>query len=99
MNILEALCSAQRALLETVTPNLRVCVLDIVGEGNYHLYFYFAQPLSEEEGELVSLAYTYFAADFPFEYKIDCTIEVLPMPQKIPDFGRCVYARYEGDLD
>ncbi len=91
----ELLVSAQRALLEKVTPNLRsVC---LVTKNDYiTLVFYYDKAPSEEEEELASIADTEFIADFPSpEYKTRFDKKVIPYPEKIPDFGFCIYHRYE----
>lgn len=96
--VLEVHCSLQRALLGAVTPNLRAVTVS-VNEDEYHVHVYYQEELSEVENELISLAHTYFAADFPPpEFTTLITIEVIPAPQKIPDEGRLVYERYEGSL-
>ncbi len=58
--------------------------------------FYYDKAPSEEEEELASIADTEFIADFPSpEYKTRFDKKVIPYPEKIPDFGFCIYHRYE----
>lgn len=94
-DIIEALCSIQRALLGKVTPNLRAVCL-VLSDEKKHLFFYYNTPPSEEEEELASLADTEFISDFPSpDYQTDCTISVIPYPKKMPENGYYVYLRYE----
>ena len=94
--ILNIIGSIQRALLGKITPNLRA-VYVLIGEDNaLDLIFYYENNLSEIEEELSSLADTEFIADFPSPYyKTSCDIQVLPLSEKIPKKGRCIYKRYE----
>lgn len=91
----DLLISAQRALLDKVTTNLRsVCL--ITNNQCIELCFYYDQIPSEEEEELASLADTEFIADFPSpEYKTSFCQKIVPFPEKIPDVGFCIYHRYE----
>jgi hypothetical protein len=94
--ISRVLCSIQGCLLERITPNLRAVYVVIKRENEYGLVFYYDKELSEEEEELASLTDTEFIADFATpNYKTDCTIKVLPYPEKIVQEGFCVYKRYE----
>lgn len=93
--ILNILCSAQRALLGYVTPNLRTVYVVIKSENSCKLVFYYDKQPSEEEEELASLVDTEFISDFPDDYEIDCAIKVFPYPKKIIQDGYCVYERYE----
>ena len=94
--LLTVLCSVQRALLGAVTPNLRAVYITSEQENSFDLIFYYDKELSEDEEELCSFADTEFIADFPSPtYKTDCTVKIIPYPDKIPRIGRCVYRRYE----
>jgi hypothetical protein len=95
--IAHVLCSIQGCLIGGVTPNLRAVYVLIEKENEYKLIFYYHKDLSEEEEELVSLVDTEFIADFPSpNYKTQCSIHVLPYPEKITQGRYCVYKRYEG---
>jgi hypothetical protein len=91
----DLLISAQRALLDKVTMNLRsVCIL--THNDNIEFRFYYNQPPSEQEEELASLADSEFISDFPSpEYNTRFCQMVIPFPEKIPDVGYCIYQRYE----
>lgn len=91
----DLLISAQRALLEKVTPNLRSVCLTASNEC-IELSFYYDHTPSEEEEELASLADAEFIADFPSpEYKTRFCQKIVPFPEKMPDVGFCIYQRYE----
>jgi hypothetical protein len=93
--------SAQRALLEKVTPNLREVHITIENEA-FLLVFFYDKPPSEDEQELASLADAEFSADFPPpEFETDYKVIVLPYPTRISsqiNGSRCVYARYEPEF-
>jgi len=95
MRIVEVRLSMQAALLEKITPNLRVvCVED--KENVLSLCFFYDKHPSEEEEELANIAYTEFVSDFPPpDYNTKFSIEVVPYPNTIPFFGTCVFFRYE----
>lgn len=95
--------SATGSLFEKVTPNLRRVIVT-TDSGVFSLNFYYDKPLSEEEEELVSLAYTEFVSDVLIsDFTTDCRVFVIPYPSRIcdniGDLGVCVYARYEPPYD
>lgn len=91
----DLLLSAQRALLDKVTENLRAVCL-VINDECINLFFYYDKTPSEEEEELASLADTEIISDFPSpEYKTRFFQKIVPFPEKIPDIGDCVYHRFE----
>lgn len=86
-------CSVQRALLGYVTPNLRAVYVILENNGKYHLIFYYDKGVTEDEEELACYADTEFIADFPFQ--TDYSLEIIEYPEKIPEEGICIYARWE----
>jgi Bacterial toxin 50 len=90
-----ALLSIQRAILGTVTPELRAIVVD-VDEANKVLYirFYYDKDVSTKVLDGWECAITETVADC-LDYALDEGIEKLPYPQKIPFRGRYAYLRKE----
>lgn len=95
--ISNVLCTVQGCLVGHVTPNLRAVYVLIKKEDEYELVFYYNNSLSEVEEELASLVDTYFISDCPSDCKTQCTVHVLPYPEKLRQDHYCVYRRYEGE--
>lgn len=90
------ICSASRALLGRITPNLRAVYIiekrKITFAKFYILTFYYDKQPTEDEFELANLADTDFLGDIGnTEFKVN----TLPYPMKISDKGLCIYHRYE----
>ena len=91
-----ALLSIQRALLQTVTPELRAVVIDVSKEEQLlYIRFYYDGKVSEKLIDLWECAITEASADFGPECLLDAGVERLDYPQKIPFRGRCAYLRKE----
>ncbi len=89
------LLSIQRAILGTVTPELRAIVAD-VDEANKMLYirFYYDGDFSTQVLDEWECVMTEITADCT-DYALDEGIEKLPYPQKISFRGRYAYLRKE----
>jgi hypothetical protein len=91
------LLSLQRALLGTITPNLRAVTVDFVEINSYlNICFFYHGEVSEEVAEDINCALTEIDLDPPiiFNRNEDFIIR-LDYPQKIPVQGRIVYLRNE----
>ncbi len=97
MNVIpiDILVSAQGALFECVTPNLRAVYID-TQNNSIETRCYYNDPPDEGEIELISLANTYFVSDFsePGSVKPFQIINIR-YPNTISDLGYCVFFRYE----
>lgn len=92
-----ALLSIQRALLGSVTPELRAITVDANKEEKLLcVYFYYDGQVSEEVIDLWECAISEVVADFGTDYTLDERMLRLDYPQKIPLLrGRYAYSRYE----
>lgn len=72
------LLSAQRALWDVVTPNLRSAAVEI-GDSRATLRFVFENEPDDEDLENLSLAETYMIADFGDDVTIDSRAAWTPM--------------------
>jgi hypothetical protein len=91
-----ALLAVQRALLDTITPELRAVVVDF-SQKNKSLYirFYYDRKVSEKLIDLWQCAITEASAAFNADYSLDDGVERLDYPQKIPLRGQYAYLRKE----
>jgi hypothetical protein len=93
------LVSAQRALLEKITPNLRS--VHIILNDYIELIFSYDKPPSEEEEVLASITFAEFVSDFhSLECKARFNRKVIPYPKKISSStgNLWVFRRYEESL-
>lgn len=88
--------SAVSALLGTVTPNLRVVVVDLKSEKEMvFIYFYYHGQIDEATFDIASTAISEFSANFPPGYRFVERIERLDSPQKILNERYYVFERFE----
>lgn len=92
----KTLTAARRALLGNVTPNLRAIFIDILDEATKMSLIYDIS-LSELEETLTHSVQTQFQ-NFLLECKIDFSINVVNYPNRLPQFGNCVYRKYEPSI-
>lgn len=91
--------STNRALWGHVRPNLRAVYVNNISNVVY-VWFYFEGTIEEIDLELVEDAMTEIMADFGKddqgkEVEYDYHAIRLDYPHTFPDFGECVYLRYE----
>lgn len=94
---IKLLLSIQRALLGTVTPNLRM----VTGEGDNRetrLIFYYDGETSEEINELAEVAATEIISSFS-NTTLDFKILRLDAPQKMKSLSEIAYLRCETEAE
>lgn len=92
----DALLSTQKALLKTVTPDLRAVVVDLDNDNNvFFIRFYYTGKVSEDLIDLWQCAITEASAGLDLHYTLDDGVEKLDFPKKIPLRGRYAYLRKE----
>lgn len=94
-NFYDPLRAIQLSLLGNITPNLRAAYLLLEKEKRLGVNYYYNNPLSEEEEELVSLTETELISLYSDDYEFDTNVEIISYPKTIPQKGFCVYHRYE----
>ncbi|MES2122723.1 MAG: hypothetical protein V4492_08115 [Chlamydiota bacterium] len=93
-----ALLSAQRSLLDVVTPELRAVVVDVCHEDNLmYMYFYYDGEVSEKLIDLWQCATAEASAPLGPDCFLDYGVERLDYPKEIPLRGRYAYLR-KGEL-
>lgn len=91
-----ALLALQRALLGSVTPELRAIIVDVSNEESLlYIRFYYDGQVIQELVDLWECAISEVVADFGADYALDEKVQRLDYPQKIPFRGRYAYSRYE----
>lgn len=91
-----ALLSAQRALLGSVTPNLRVVTIKVDNQKKLvKVCFFYEGQISEEDFDTANTAMTEIISDFPSEYELEEHIERIDSPNPISIEGRIVFKRKE----
>ncbi len=92
------LLSVQRALLDVVTPSLRMVTAQIKNN-NFHVIFYYDGPISELDYDLADSAAAEIIADFVItdknKWNYDQEIFRLDYPAKMPALEVIAYKRYE----
>ena len=92
-----ACLSIQRALLDKVTPNLRMVAYAVRKNIIYVNFFYNKKPTELEE-ELAQDAGAEIIADFPSSFTINVNVSTVTYPEKILPIDRVLYSRYEENL-
>lgn len=94
-----ALLSIQRALLDTITPELRAVIISTSKDRSlFYIRFYYDGEVSEDTVELWNCACTETTAALPGNFFPDESIERLDYPAVIPFPGRYAYLRKEGEI-
>jgi hypothetical protein len=95
-SIAYALLSAQQALLQAVTPELRAVVVDVCKEDDlFYIHFYYDGKVSEKKIDLWECAITEASADFGPDCVLNAGVERVDYPQQIPLHGCYAYLRKE----
>ena len=93
------LLATVRALLGSVTPNLRVVTIKVnIKEKIVKICFYYDGEISEEDFDTANTAITEMISDFPPDYELDDYIERIDYPGAIPIDGRIVFRRKEKEF-
>ena len=91
-----AMLSIQRALLDSVTPELRAVIADVSSEDNLlYVRYYYDKEVDEQTIDLWECAITESWADFGSDYDLDAAVVRLDYPLKVPFRGRYAYLRKE----
>jgi hypothetical protein len=91
-----ALLATQRALLRTITPELRAVVIDVDPEDRlFYMHFFYDGEVSEQLVDLWDCATTEASADLGIHCRVDEKVQRLDYPQPIPFRGRYAYLRDE----
>lgn len=93
MNFKEYICSASRALLGFITPNVRGVQFDISKQQTIDVIFYYDSVPSDKELKLKELTKIKLLADYPSR-EVNCISKTSPCPEKLP-LGNDLYYRYE----
>lgn len=90
------LLSAQRALLGSVTSNLRAVTIAINNNKKIvKVCFFYDGEISEEDFDTANTAITEIISDFPPEYELEEHIERIDYPNPISINGRIAFRRKE----
>lgn len=87
----------QKGLIDKVTPNMRQVRISLE-DGMISLCFYCDSSPSDLERRLFDGVFDELIEDLPRFYQINKEVITLSYPNKIADFGRLVYLRYEPSL-
>ena len=91
-----ALLSAQVALLDAVTPELRAVAVDVCEKRKLmYIWFYYDGEASEENIDLWQCAITEASASLGPDCTVDDRVERCDYPKPIPCRGRYAYYRKE----
>jgi hypothetical protein len=86
--------SVQRALLGSVTPNLRGVAVDW-DKNEVRVTCYYHGPISDNDREIMSCVHTEVATDFIDIAPVHFSLERVDMPIKINGFRAWVFLRKE----
>lgn len=87
--------STMAALVNHVRPNLRATYVNSIGRV-VQIRFFFDGEVVEFDHELMEVVITEIVGEFWQEdLEFDCQTVRLDYPEPFPEFGECVYLRYE----
>jgi hypothetical protein len=91
---MDIVLSVQRALLGSITPNLRGVAVDW-DDRTIRVVSYYHGAISDEDKDIMSCVHTEVATDFIDLRQVDLVLERLDMPMKMNGYRAWVFLRKE----